>query len=220
VLVVSPHLDDAVFACGDFIASRPRTRVVTVFAGGPAPGDAALRPWDADCGFTEADDVIRARRAEDQAALTLLGASPIWLSFRDDQYGGDADAATIADALTALIDALAPPTVVIPLGIFHRDHRLAREAALRARARRRAARWLAYEDVIYRRFPGDPVGACLQALRASGASVARFDRDARPASSLKRAAIASYRSQLRGLETAGRAGYADALAAEGLWELR
>ena len=36
LLVISPHLDDAVFACGRLIASHPSCVVVTVFAGLPA----------------------------------------------------------------------------------------------------------------------------------------------------------------------------------------
>lgn len=35
LLVVSPHLDDAVLSCGCWLASRPGAAVVTVFAGRP-----------------------------------------------------------------------------------------------------------------------------------------------------------------------------------------
>jgi len=35
VLVVSPHCDDAVFSCGDFLVAHPRASVVTIFAGRP-----------------------------------------------------------------------------------------------------------------------------------------------------------------------------------------
>jgi LmbE family N-acetylglucosaminyl deacetylase len=220
VIVVSPHCDDAVFACADFVAAHAGARVVTVFAGGPPPGDTRLRPWDADCGFVHGDDVMRIRREEDRAALSLLGATPTWLRFREDQYEHDADASDIADALTEVVDTVRPSVIVVPLGLFHRDHALAHEAALRVRLRRRRPTWLAYEDAIYRRFPGDLIGARLSALRRAGIDVERVELGGRPASTLKREAMACYRSQFRGLATAGRAGHADALEPEGYWRLR
>lgn len=220
MLVVSPHLDDAVFACADLIAAHPGTRVLTVFTGGPPREDPALRAWDADCGFTAADDVMRLRRAEDRAALAVLGAEPLWLPFRDDQYGRDADAGEIADALIDAVDAVAPSIVVIPLGLFHRDHALTHEAALRVRRRRPAPSWLAYEEAIYRRFPTDPVGARMAALRAADLEVERAALGGWPASALKRRAVACYRSQLAGLATPGRAGHADAFEPERYWHLR
>jgi LmbE family N-acetylglucosaminyl deacetylase len=218
LVAVSPHCDDAVFACADFIAAHPGARVVTVFAAGPA--DARLRPWDADCGFEPGDDVMRVRRAEDRAALALLAAQPIWLRFRDDQYGHTGDVGDIARALTRIVDALRPSVIAAPLGLFHRDHLLAHEAALLVRARRPRPTWLAYEDAIYRRFPGAPARARLDALRAAGIDVRRAGHGGRPASPLKRRAVACYRSQLRGLATAGRAGHGDAFAPEALWRLR
>ena len=124
VLVVSPHCDDAVFSCGDFLIAHPCATVVTVFAGRPPVGS-ALTPWDAASGFRPNDDVIAARRSEDRSALTLLGATPLWLEFRDAQYGPSPDAAEIGSTLAALIAKLRPRTLVLPLGLFHSDHDLA-----------------------------------------------------------------------------------------------
>ena len=219
VLVVSPHCDDAVFACGDFLAAHPAARVVTVFAGAPPEHDTRLRGWDADCGFTDGEDVMAMRRAEDRAALALLGAHPMWLQFRDDQYGRDAGPADIAAALSVVIDASAPSIVAVPLGLFHRDHALVHEAALEVRERRPRATWLAYEDAIYRRFPGDPVRRRIDALRAAGIAVERANLGGFTASALKRRAVECYRSQLRGLGSAGRAGHTDAFAPETFWLL-
>ena len=95
ILAISPHLDDAVFSCGELLASAPGAKVVTVFAGGP-PAGASMTSWDADCGFRADDDVIAARRGEDARALEMLGASPVWLPFWDDQY---ARAPALADTL-------------------------------------------------------------------------------------------------------------------------
>jgi len=50
VAVISPHLDDAVFACGELLAARPGSVVITVLAGRP-PRDLPLTPWDAASGF-------------------------------------------------------------------------------------------------------------------------------------------------------------------------
>jgi LmbE family N-acetylglucosaminyl deacetylase len=220
LLVVSPHCDDAVFACGDLIAAHPGAVVVTLFAAAPAVGDAALRPWDADCGFHAGDDVMEVRRAEDREALAMLGARPVWLPFRDDQYGRDADVDDIAHALEAVVDATRVSTVVGPLGLFHRDHALASEATLVVQARRPALAWLAYEDAIYRRVRDDPVAARISALRRVGLRVDRADVGGRSASMLKRRAVACYRSQLRGLATRGRSGHVDAFAPESYWRLR
>ena len=84
-LFISPHLDDAVFACGALIASSKAPVVTTVFAGRPPPGT-ALTSWDAECRFAAGDDVIGLRRNEDRDALDVLVARPVWLDFRDDQY--------------------------------------------------------------------------------------------------------------------------------------
>ena len=61
MVVISPHLDDAVFGCGRLLASRPGSIVVTLFAG--VPDDAGqLTDWDARCGFTTAGEAVWARR--------------------------------------------------------------------------------------------------------------------------------------------------------------
>src|SRR5919106_5159209 len=73
VLVVSPHLDDAVFGCGELLAACPGSIVTTVFAG--APKHSELTEWDAAAGFRAGQDVMAARREEDQQALTIVGAS-------------------------------------------------------------------------------------------------------------------------------------------------
>src|SRR5581483_9049450 len=85
-------------AAETLLAEQPGAVVFTVFAGGP-PAAAALTPWDADCGFRPGDDVMARRRAEDAAALELVGATPRWLPFRDAQYGEPAAIATIGAAV-------------------------------------------------------------------------------------------------------------------------
>ena len=83
--VISPHLDDAVFGCGELIAARPGAVVITVCAAVP-PQSWTLPEWDAACGFSSARQALLARRREDRSALEFLGADPCWLSCWDSQY--------------------------------------------------------------------------------------------------------------------------------------
>ena len=218
VLVVSPHCDDAVFSCGELLIAHPRSVVVTIFAGGP-PHGAALTAWDAAAGFGPSDDVVAARRNEDRAALALLRATPMWLDFRDAQYGPSPDAEPIASTLAQLVARLRPRKLVLPMGLFHSDHDLAHRAtlALLDRARDRTVLW--YEDAIYRRLPG-LVGSRLHQL-THGGYAPRRTTPARSgaASARKRWAVRCYGSQLRAFASSGRPGVDDAFREESLWRL-
>ena len=217
-MVVSPHCDDAVFSCGDFLIAHPCAVVVTVFAGRP-PSGAALTPWDEAAGFTPSDDVIAARRDEDRAALTLLRAAPLWLEFRDAQYGPSADAVEIGRTLSALVVKLRPRTLVLPLGLFDSDHDLAHRATIPLAERPAAPTLLWYEDAIYRRLPG-LVGTRLRQLGVAGFRLRRATpARAGAASARKRWAVRCYGSQLRALQSSGRAGIDDAFREETLWRL-
>lgn len=121
LLVVSPHLDDAVLSCGRLLASTPGSVVLTVLAG--RPPDDRFVDWDRQGGFRPGDDVIGRRRAEDRRALRLLRARPIWLDFRDDVYrDGPLDAEAVRTEVTRVVDAVDPAQVVVPLGLLHPDH--------------------------------------------------------------------------------------------------
>ncbi len=129
VVVVSPHLDDAVLSCAGLIAGAPATTVVTVFAGYPPVRDATTPAeflpgttfWDQASGFAAGDDVVGLRRAEDRAALAHLGALPHWLDFLDSQYVVDPDEsaqpADIAAGVREAIATLRPATIAFPLGL-------------------------------------------------------------------------------------------------------
>lgn len=209
-LLVSPHLDDAVFSCGDWLAGHPGALVATVFAGAPR-GVTRLTPWDAACGFADARQAVAARRAEDGAALAVLSASALWLDFLDSQYLDSPGRQMLCDALGGVLKQTAPRTVLFPAGLFHSDHVLVHAAMLALAGAYPQLSWLMYEDALYRRNTGALQGR-LAALLAAGwcatpvAAPAADDR--------KRAALACYRSQLRALGQP-----ADLLAAEGLWRL-
>jgi LmbE family N-acetylglucosaminyl deacetylase len=219
LLAISPHLDDAVFACGEVLCAHPGARVATLFAGA-ARRYATLPPWDRDAGFVDGEDVMQRRRAEDRAALGLLGARPHWLDFRDRQYLAEderPDRDGLECAIDALVRAFSPERVLAPLGLFHSDHMLAGDAVLTVAVRYPRVQWTAYEDALYRRLPG-LVQQRLAAIHARGWHATPV---ALPAGHLerKRAAVECYASQLRALNTAQRPTHADAFARERYWDL-
>ena len=212
-LFVSPHLDDAVFACGDRLAASAAPVVATIFAGF-APEDGTVTRWDAECGFASGDDVIALRRAEDRAALDILGATAVWLDFRDDQYGEPRSTQDITGELARLLDALRPTQVHLPLGLFHRDHRRASDAALALASSH--ATWIVYADAIYRRI-ADAVDERVAELEAAGYVLMPMAVTATTASARKREAVRCYQSQHRALRT--RRAHDDIFEPERFWTL-
>ena len=97
VCVISPHLDDAVFGCGRFLASHPGCTVLTVFAG-PAPSD-GVTAYDARCGFASSAQAMAARLAEDDCALAMLESHALRMNERDSQYAALPDPGFLADRL-------------------------------------------------------------------------------------------------------------------------
>jgi LmbE family N-acetylglucosaminyl deacetylase len=114
VVVVSPHLDDAVLSLGASIASWVRggaaVEVLTVLAGDPE-STAPAGGWDRRGGFATEGEAGRSRRAEDARACAALGATPTWLAFGDvnyERHGTDdevraAVAEAVGDAATLLL---------------------------------------------------------------------------------------------------------------------
>jgi LmbE family N-acetylglucosaminyl deacetylase len=218
IAVVSPHLDDGVSGCGARIAGQPGSVVITVFAGKP-PRGAPLTSWDAACGFTAGDDVVAARRGEDRDALSVLGATPLWLDFLDAQYGPPPAEDALRDALDVAVSAAGPAPVFLPLGLFHSDHVLVSSAGLSLVRARPDHLYYAYEDAMYRRLDGLTEAALARVL-ACGIKATPAAFAAPPACvERKRRAVQCYRSQLRGLSAAGRLGHLDAFAPERHWRL-
>lgn len=198
VLAVSPHMDDAVLSAGAFLSACSGAVTVTVFAGFPPSYD-GLSEWDAGCGFSDGDDVVALRREEDRRAAENIGGQARWLDFVDSQYEPELPAAeAIAASVRALVIELGVDTLALPLGINHEDHQRTHEAcALLLRDDFGLVdRWVAWADVPYRMRHPDEVEQRLKSLRASGFSLQPFavDSDER-----KRAALAEYPTQARGL---------------------
>jgi LmbE family N-acetylglucosaminyl deacetylase len=210
-LVISPHLDDAVFSCGDWIAAQPGATVMTVFAGVPSDFTGCT-PWDAACGFAGARQAVAARRAEDGAALAMLSAKPLWLDFLDSQYLHTPGDGELSEAIGGVLERTAPATVLLPAGLYHSDHVLVHAAMLRLCRAQPQRHWIMYEDALYRRGAGRlqrRLAALLDDGFCATPVAARATHPGR-----KHAAIACYRSQLRALGQP-----ADVVAPEGYWRL-
>ncbi len=130
VVILSPHLDDAVLSCWRVLTGPADVHVINVFAGLPAP-DAAPGWWD---GRSEPRAMVTARRAEDAAALALTGRQPLNLPLLDRQYrDDDQQPAALIEALRPVLSPRARLLAPAALGP-HPDHLVVRTAALDLRA--------------------------------------------------------------------------------------
>lgn len=187
MLVVSPHLDDAVLSLGATMARATRSGaqvdVLTVFAGDPG----STRPvsgWDCRAGFATEGEAATARRAEDLEACRIVGAAPTWFSFAAGSYGDARDPDRI---WSAIADAAARAhTVLVPgFPLSNDDHAwlagLFVDRGIPAEVVRYAEQPYLYGARAQRPRPGGR-------WTSSGIAI----RDYR----LKRRAILAYRSQL------------------------
>jgi LmbE family N-acetylglucosaminyl deacetylase len=157
-IVVSTHLDDAVFSCWSVIADSDReVTVVTVFTQA-VPGirgswDALLDP------SIDSLNRARERQDEDRAALALAGRTAIHLPFHDGQFGAT-DLVAIVAALRQMLHGV--DVVYAPLAIWNAEHVLVREAVRRVRHQPRF-----YLDYPYAlRWPVEPQQAPVGLLDA------------------------------------------------------
>lgn len=128
ILVLSPHLDDAVLSAWSVITDVRDVAVVNVFAGVPEPGPAPR--WDLLAGARDSSVHMQDRLDEDRAALALAGRSAVYLPFLDRHYRtGDPGTAELASAIGAALPAAS--MVHAPAGIGgHVDHLLVRDVAI------------------------------------------------------------------------------------------
>ena len=220
LVVVTPHLGDAVQGCGELIASHPGAVVVTVFA--EIPADAyVVSEWDAACGFSSPRQAVTVRRREDREAMIELDAEPCWLACRDSQYRRFGSTSPriedeIAVKLTRALRRHGSGRIAVPLGLLAGDHTLAHRAALRLVRRRRDVEWIAYEDGTA---PADVVVQRIAALERLGLTAcAMAPVTEREALWRKERAVRRYESLLRGYAAAGRSTRA-ASCAERYWRL-
>ena len=206
IVIVSPHLDDAVLGCSYLLAAHPGVAVVTVFAGRPPEYPTPMERWDALCGFVEGDEVHVARRAEDAAALETFGATPRWLDFVEHSYlerRAWVRPDEVVDELEATVRELDPTAVFIPFGLGNPDHDCTHEACMLVRERATSWRsepsWFCYEDTGYKHIPGLLAWRVSKLLR-SGAWPTPAAVPIDPDHDRKLQAYAAYPSQVRALE--------------------
>lgn len=189
MIVISPHLDDAVFSIGQILAATPDSVVVTVLAGDPPD---LLSAYDQSAGFRSSGEAVRARRAEDHRAMTLLGGYAVHGPFLDGQYGLHPSHAELVDWIRGqlegpLAEHVAHDTrTLVPLGIQHPDH-----VAVAAAAREAVAGelWI-YEELPYRVNYPELTAAALAEIGPAPAHI-----DGGPYE-IKAAAVECYQSQL------------------------
>lgn len=226
-LAVSPHLDDAAFSCGGTLAmlaaSGWRVAVLTVFtASVPDPKGFALA-CQLDKGLPPHVDYMALRRDEDRAAVAALGATALWLPFREAPHRGygsapelfsgpredDGIVPEVAAALSRAVQEIRPDLLLAPQGIGgHVDHvqviralRLAEPSAL-------VLLWRDFPYTVRTATPKEPFGNEMAALPEARVRLT----DA--AQAAKRAACRAYATQI-GFQFGGEAGLDARLAAEG-----
>lgn len=173
-LFLSPHFDDAVLSCGGTIhqlAARGEVvQVRTVFGQNPdrPPQTPILR--ELHTRWSSGDSPVAVRIAEDEAAVTSLGAIPQRMSvWSDCVYRVDRQGQPLYSSEGALFGLVHPdddagkliPTIVLspresihilyaPLGVGHHvDHQIVRDWALELRKQNPALALKFYEEYPY-----------------------------------------------------------------------
>jgi LmbE family N-acetylglucosaminyl deacetylase len=186
MIVISPHIDDAVFSCAEVLAGA---KVITICAGIPAP-DVPPSHFDRAARFRSAAEAVRARIVEDDRALSVLGAEAVHLNCLDGTY---AQGEPLAMAVTRALAHAEPGEVVLgPLGLRHPDHEIV-AAAFRATVRAQGLNAWIYEELPYAHLWPEYIGPALMLARVSTGTLARASGRG------KRAAVRCYRSQLKGM---------------------
>jgi LmbE family N-acetylglucosaminyl deacetylase len=223
---LSPHPDDAVLSCGGRIHQLAQVReallVVTIFAGSPRSSDkdenrvysdyieGLHRRWETGA------DTPALRRAEDQAALRVLGVDFRHLSYLDCVYRqhpltgeflyqSDEDifanvhpvefplVAELGERLEKLVGAPDEVTICSPLAVGHHvDHQIVVAAALTLQTA--GHRVAFYEDYPYAEIPSD-LAAARQLVGGENWQQELFFLSAEDLEA-KTTAVLHYRSQL------------------------
>ncbi len=128
VVVLSPHLDDAVLSAWSVLRGPGEVQVVNVCTG--LPTDGLLSPWDRLTGATDSRSRMFKRLREDEVALARAGQKATSLGFPESLYRhGPLDPEALRGALAGVVDGVAH--VWAPAGIGgHDDHVQIRDAAL------------------------------------------------------------------------------------------
>lgn len=163
---------------------------------------------------------MRTRRQENKLALSLLGARGVDLDFLDDQYSprDKAEQLTpqLAAELTTALTKIDPDMVLMPMGLFHRDHMQTFEAALTVWPLFDRSVWLAYSEALYRLKTGLLQQRLADLLSRRIEATPVFFSDAH--ASVKARAVAAYASQIGPLGLVP--GQGDDAAPECYWQMQ
>lgn len=194
LLIISPHLDDAVLSVGEIIAAHEDVTVATVFAG-MHPSPTLLTAYDKATGFGSSQEAMNTRRTEDDRAMSVLNAKAERAPFLDGQYGIEQSRKEIFDWIRDLSEI--PDQILLPLGLKHPDH-IVVGAEARAATKWHNSVWM-YEELPYRvQFP-ENVAAEMRTMRRDGWEMELGSPWPTPPTSmlhLKVAAMECYRSQV------------------------
>ena len=172
ILVLSPHLDDAVFSCGGYLAMLdvPAT-VVTCFTRSDARPTGFALACQRDKGLPDSVDYMALRRAEDLEAVRILGVAARHLDLPEaphrgyhsatDLFGGihDDDRTVTGELIRSigrLVAKLRPQRILFPFGAgAHVDHLQVIEAVNYLKVSDRQLNVLQYFDQPYaNKYPG------------------------------------------------------------------
>jgi LmbE family N-acetylglucosaminyl deacetylase len=205
ILVLSPHLDDAVLGIGNVISAAHDPIVATIFAGDP--GDVGASSWDSAIGDTASEATIL-RRNEDIDAMRLLGATAVHLGFLEASYRsrfgchetrGSVDLfSSIRREIVDLLDAHEPDAVVIPVGLHHIDHLITTTAGISASLTDRRCDLWAYAEQPYADFDAAFARRRVRGLRAVAVPL-EFSSECEHLAA-KVNAVRAYRSQIEPLQ--------------------
>lgn len=187
MIVISPHLDDAVWSCMGILAEH-RATVVTICAGIP-PKKTPPSMFDERAGFATAQLAMKARRQEDINACRKLDAKTVHLSCLDCAYGDVDDKEIRAAVEKALAKADGP--VIGPLGLRHPDHQRVATAFRRTARNNGLDAWV-YEDLPYAYTWPEFLAPALMLAKCGEQTVTRRTDLS------KRDAVETYRSQVNG----------------------
>ncbi len=194
VMILSPHLDDAVFSCANLLISHPSATVVTIFAGAPEVIHKGYNSETTHKNF--APEAIKVRRDEDLDALSFVKSTPVWLDLFDSDYEkyrfSTNYVEVIQSEIAGVLDQARPRSVFAPLGLIHRDH-LAVSEACRALLTNTIVNWYLYMDLPYGLASRRTVAKRLRTFRRSTALI-QMDSYEAPLGA-KNDAMSLYRSQ-------------------------
>ena len=156
VVILSPHLDDAVLNCW-YTINHNECTVLTIFAGIPQKGTTKL--WDFLCGKKDSNQMVINRREENENALQNTGCSIQNLDYLDQQYRGNTSKVDIDQVVHTILDISPKDAIFLaPLAasrLFrHQDHVITRNIGVRLFHEKKQVQF--YPDSPYMSLPTKP----------------------------------------------------------------